>query len=201
MSKKDPTKLSRIQLDRRRNEVKFFQKHIVEGKNVTRCSKEIGISKISLHKYKKSENFRQMALEYLDNSVLDGIKGTMCKLVDALDAVRPHNKETRSKDGSTKIEVIWVADTTARLKALQEVHKIYGIYAPQKRDIEVTVSISSDAELFSQIDEAERACKFVDSYEEREGRFELAPDPQGPGGGDFKSRKRAVLQDASIPQP
>ena len=180
------------------NKVKFFQKHVVEGKTVTACSEEMGTSKVQLYHYKKSDDYRRMALAYLDDSSLGGVDGVMAKLIAALDAVRPHNKETVNADGSTNIEVEFVADTNARLKALQEVHKIYGFYAPQKRDVEVTVSLSSDADLFKEIDEAERNSKFVGSYKEREGRFELAPDPQRASLGSVESRKRLLLQGTSI---
>ncbi len=198
-----PQKLNTNQIKRKTNEAKFFHKHIVEGKGFVQSAREMGVSKVTASSYKKSVDFRQMAVKYLEDSTLGGVKGTMGKLVTALDAVRPHNKihKTTDKDGviTERTEVEWVPDTNARMKALQEVHKIYGLYAPQKRDIEVTISISSDAELFTEIDEAQRACKFIDSYEEREGSFELAPDPQGDSNGDFESRQRTLLQGTPVP--
>ncbi len=189
-------------ITRKVNEIKTFQKTIVEGKDSNQIAKEMGLHPVTVRKYRQSETYRNMAIAYLDDRVKGGaLKKSMCKLMDALDATKPHNKETKNTDGSTKIEVEFVADTNAQLKSIQEIQKIYGTYAPQKRDITVAISFLSDEELFAEIDEAQRVCKYVDSYEEREGSFELAPDPQGASSGDFKSRKRALLQGSPVPQP
>jgi len=153
---------------------------------------------MTLQSYKKDDDYRGMALAYLDDSTLGGVAGTITKLVDALEAVKPHNKETINADGSTNIEVEFVPDNNIRLKAVQEVEKIYGLYAPQKKDVTVTVSVSSDAELFAEIDEVTRSRKYVESYVEGEGGFELAPDPQEANNGDFESRSRRLLQDATL---
>lgn len=184
------------------NVVKTFQKTIIEGKTSEVCAKEIGVHEVTVRGYRQSDNYRQMAIAYLDDQIKGGaLKGSMCTLVSALDAEKPHNKETKNDDGSTTIEVEFVPDIKTRIKAVQEINKIYGIHAPQKRDITVAVSISSDAELFAAVKEADRVCQYVDSYEEREGSFELAPDPQGASSGDFKSRKRALLQSSAVSQP
>ena len=196
-----PTDKSPLVIQSNINELKFFQKHIIEGVPFMKCAKQMNIGTTTLAGYKKRDSFRDMALAYLEDSTLGGVKGSMNRLVDALDATKPHNKETVNKDGATNIEVIWVADQATRMKALQELNKIYGVYAPTKKDITVEVSMSSDADLFKEIDEAERKCKFVDSYVKREGGFELAPDPQERSSGNFESRKRAILQDATIQEP
>ena len=143
-----------------------------------------------------------MAVAYLEDSTLGGTVGLMKKLVDTLDATRPivmTDKKTLKggeQTETTRIEL--VADQNTRMKGLQELNKIYGVYAPQKRDVNVTVSIQSDAELFAEIDEAERTGKYVDQYKEGERGFELVADPQGTSHGNFETRKRALLQDAPL---
>ncbi len=194
-----PSKAQKLRKDI--NVVKAFQKTIIEGKTSEVCAKEIGVHEVTVRQYRRTADYRQMAIAYLDDQVEGGgLKGATCILAEGLNAVKPHNKETKNADGSTNIEVVFVTDTNARLKAVQEVHKIYGVHAPQKRDITVAVSISSDAELFAAIKEADRVCQYVDSYEKREGGFELAPDPQGASSGNFKSRKRTLLQGTSVPE-
>jgi len=195
--KYDQSKNPRV-LEANVKKAKFFQKHIVEGKRIGKCATDIGVTRAVLHGYKKTEDFRQMALAYLEDSTLGGLKGNVTKLVDALDAVRPHNVESKNSDGSTNVEVKFVPDESTRFKALQEINKIYGIHAPQKRDVNVAITISSDAELFAKIDEAERNCKHVDSYIKGENGFELATREQDSNCGTFKSRQRTILQDCSI---
>lgn len=196
--------------DRQIQEALFFQKHNKEGKSVTKCSEEMGLSRVTLHDYKRGDNYRQMALACLDGKTLGGVSGTMTRLVKALEATRPlvvvdkttrKDKKTGELLTSEKTRIEQVADQATRMKALQEIHKIYGIYAPQKRDVKVEISVSSDADLFREIDEAASRCKHVDSYEVREGSFELAPGTPGSCSGDFETRKRTLLQHAPIQEP
>jgi hypothetical protein len=159
--------------------VKFFQKHIVEGKTVKQCASEMGMHEQSLFLYKKSDDFRQMAIEHLENSTLKGLSGTITKLVE----------EFESPSASIKH------------KALQEVIKIYGLHAP-KRSTTLTVSISSDEELFRQIDEAQGSCRFVESFEsqnEGETGSGLVKRKQVYSTGDFATRQRTLLQDIAVP--
>lgn len=129
--------------------------------------------------YKRDEDFRKMAIEYFENSELKGLKGTTSRLVEKLD----------SQDEKTS------------MAALQEIIKIYGLYAPAKKDTTITVSISSDEELYRQIDEAQRACRFVASHEAGQGGEGMVDGEQGFGIGNFEERQRTVLQDAAVPQP
>lgn len=183
------------------NEIRFFEKHGIEQKTVVQSAKEVGISLRTAHVYKKGVNYRQMALAYLEDSTLGGVNGTMSRLIKALNAERPHNikHKTTKKDGSIveKEEVVWVADNNTQDKALKKVIDIFGLNAP-KTNVSVAISISSDADLFSQIDDAQRECGFLDQYEEGESGFELVTDPQSGSSGNFKSRKRALLQGATI---
>jgi hypothetical protein len=158
------------------NKVKFFQKHIVEGKSVPACAEELGLGETSLYRYKKSDDFRQMAIEHLENSTLRGLKGTVSMLVEELDSENPDIKH----------------------KALQEVIKIYGLYAPKRKDTTLTISISSDAELYRQIDEAQASRRFVASNVKGEEGGGMVEGEQGCSGGGFKARKRALLQDAPV---
>ena len=179
------------------NLVKFFQKHAVEGKSVSQCSREMNLGRSQLHSYKRSDDFRQMALAELDENI-GGVSGVVSRLVKALDAVRPHNKETVNADGSTNIEVEWVADNNTRDKALSKVIDIYGLKAPKQSNVKVELSLSSDAELFAEIDEAARSCKLVQSYEKGKDGFGLVKAETRDGTGDFESRERALLQGASV---
>ena len=195
--------LSKAKKERLVREVQFFQKHVVENKSVVKSAAEMGIHKRTCFNMKKTENYRHMALAHLEDSSLGGVNGLMGRLIKALDAQRPHTLEHKVKDKkgnvTTKQEVIWVADNNTQDKALKKVIDIYGLNAPQKKDVNISVSVSSDAELFDEIDQAQRSCGFVDQYEEREGSFELATDPQRGSGGDFATRKRTLLQGTSVP--
>ena len=180
-----------------KNTVKFFHKNIVEGKTIIQCAKELDISESMLHRYKKSDDFRQMAIEHLENSKLKGLTGTVSKLVKALDAKRP--MVTEDCDGSTKITM--VPDPQTQIKALQEVIKIYGLHAPVKKDVTATISISSDADIFREIEQAERASRYVESYTVGETGSELAPEQQGNDHGTPESRGRTLLQECAVPEP
>jgi hypothetical protein len=137
-----------------------------------------------------------MALEHLESSALKGIEGTIKKLVKALDATHPI--VTQDPDGSTHIT--HVPDKKTQMLALQEIIKIYGLHAPERRDVAVTVAFSSDEDIFRQIDEAQRGCRFVESIETREGGLSVAARESGIGGGDFATRKRTLLQNDSLPE-
>ena len=180
-----------------KNTIKLFQKTIVEGKTVTAAAEEMGISRMSAQRYKKTDDFRKMAIEHLEGSTLNGLQGTVGKLVKALDAKRPI--VTENADGSTSIK--HVPDNKTQMQALQEVIKIYGLHAPVKKDVTARISISSDAEIFDQIEQAERDCRIVESYEVREGRFELATDQQRHGLRSPESRGRPLLHDAPVSEP
>ncbi len=191
------------QLQCRANEIKFFHKHVIEGKTGNQCAAELGVNKNTASNYKHSDTYRQMALAHLDKK-LNGVESVIDNLVTSLDAMRPHNVQKTKKDKEGNIEtiteVVWVADQSTRMKAILEINRIYGIHAPQKKDITVAVSLSSDEQLFAEIDEAERSSRFVESYTQGEGGLELAPDPQGPSSGDFSSRKRTLLQGTAVPE-
>lgn len=192
-------------LKRRVNEVKFLEKHLVEGKTVAQCSQELGLTPQTLFDYKKGKNYRQMALMYLEDATLGGMKGTVKRLIIALDATKPivmvdkEEDENGNKFEKTRIES--VPDEKTRLDAIKEIGKIYGWHAPQKRDTKIAISFSSDAELFEQIEQAQRDCGLVEQYEEGEKGFELAQGESGRGDGNFEKRERTVLQDGSVPQP
>ena len=162
-----------------KNKMKFFHKHVVEGKPITRCAKEMDMSRGMLSIYKRGDDFRQMAIEYFESSKLQGLKGTVSRLVERLDST----------------------DNKISFGALQEIIKIYGLYAPTRKDTTVTVSVSSDEELFRQIDEAQRDCRFVESHEKGEKGEGVADGEQGFGVGNFAKRQRALLQDAPVPEP
>lgn len=179
------------------NTIKFFQGHIVDGKTITQCSKDIGVTRKTLHGYKRSPDFRQMAITHLEDSDLGGLKGIMSGLVKALDAKRPI--VTDNKDGSTKITM--KPDMKVRMTAIQEVGKIYGLHAPIRKDVKIGISVSSDEELFGSIEEAERKCRTVQSYVKGEDGFELSPDSQGSDSGDSGTSERTLLQRAALPEP
>ena len=171
------------------NKVKLFHKHIVEGKTLAVCADEIGVCSKTLHNYKNSDDYREMALTHLDTSKLGGLKGGCGKLVDALDATRA--VVTEDAEGSTHITR--VPDNKTRMDALKEVFKIYGVYAAEKRDTTVTVAFSSDADLFRQIDEAQAACCGVKQVVcEQEGSPVASGQPASHSGG-LKSRQRTLL--------
>jgi len=176
------------------NMLKFFEKNIIEGKSMNQCSKELGLHRSTLHNYKQRDDFRQMAVMHLEDSKLNGVKGTVSKLVGALDATKPI--VMTAANGSTSIRQ--VPDSKTRMEALKEVIKIYGLYAPQKQDTTLAISISSDEELFRQIDEAQRDCCYVDSYVKGEKGFELDNEEQTLGRGNFETRERALLQNGSV---
>jgi hypothetical protein len=180
---------------KRLNLVKFFQRHIVDGKSITKCSQELGLSRMTLHGYKKEKDFRAMALDYLENSRLKGVRGVMDRLLNQLDAVT-------SRPFETKNGTVWkeIPDNKTRAAALKEIIEIYGLHAPTEIDARLTVSTSSDAELFAEIEEAERACRFVESHEVGCEGSEMAAGQQEGRTGDFDSRKRTVLQNGSVPQ-
>jgi len=179
------------------NKVKLFHKHIVEGKKLAVCADEIGVCAKTLHNYKNSDDYRALALTHLDTSKLGGLKGGCGKLVDALDATRA--VVTEDTEGSTHIT--HVPDNKTRMEALKEVFKIYGIYAPERRDTTVTVAFSSDADLFRQIDEAQAACSGVKQVVCEQEGAPVASGQSGSHSGGLKSRQRALLRVDAVPEP
>lgn len=179
------------------NKVKLFHKHIVEGKNMQTCADEIGVSRRMLHNYKNTDDYRQLAIDHLDKSTLNGIEGATGKLVEALDATRA--VVTEDAEGATHIT--HVPDGKIRMTALQEVFKIYGTKAPDRTDATVTVAFSSDQDLFRQIDAAEKACLGLEQVETLEDGTELVTVQPGTDRGDFESRQRTLLQVDPVPEP
>ena len=182
--------------------LELFDKHIIQGKTVTKCAEEMGIQRTQLQLYKKDQDFREMAIQHLEDSALGGLSGTVSQLIEMCKAEKPLTLEESSiaKDGSSEThqEIKWVPDNNARDKAIGKVLKIYGVEAAKQTDVNVEVSFSSDSDLFGQIEEAARACKFVQSYEKRKDGFELASDPSGASKGDFGSRERTLLQGDAV---
>lgn len=178
------------------NEIKLFHKNIIEGKTVAVCAKEMGISPRMVHVYKTHDDFRKMAIEHLENSKLKGLEGTVGKLVAAFDATRA--VITQDADGSTHISR--VPDEKTRMEALKEVIEIYGLHAPKRTDATITISFSSDEDLYRQIDEAQRNCRLVESIEKGPAGTGMAQGESGIGCGTIEARQRALLQDASLPE-
>ena len=183
------------------NKVQFVQKHLVEGKTVVQCAKEMGITRNTLQIYKKDDDYRQMALQHLDESELGGVNGTMKKLIKGLNAEKPIILESVDKHGASHQSIEYVDDNVAQDKALGKIIDIYGLKAPAKQETSVTVSLSSDADLFRQIDEAQESRRFVESYTEGKGCFELAENKSTSSDGSFAKRRRTVLQDGAVPEP
>lgn len=161
------------------------------------CTEELGIKERQLQYYKKDDDFRQMAIRHFEDSKLKGLKGTVGKLVGALDATKP--LVTQDADGSTHIT--HVPDAKTRMTALQEVIKIYGLYAPQRKDTEVRITLSPDEDLFRQIDAAQRACRVVESQEVGQESLPMADGQSGIGIGITQSRQRALLQVDALSEP
>ncbi|HUW47865.1 MAG TPA: hypothetical protein VMW36_03880 [Patescibacteria group bacterium] len=184
----------------KKNTIKLFQKTIIEGKTVAKAAQEMDVTERSLYRYKKGADFRQMALSYLDDSSLKGVKGVVGKLVEKLDALKPLPKETVNSDGSTEIEIEWVADSTTQMKAMTEIIKIYGLHAPIESNVTASISISSDQDLFDQIERAERKCRYVQSEVKGSTGFEVVEGASGSGARDFDSRKRTILQGDAVPE-
>lgn len=180
--------------NREANEVKVFYKNVVEGKTLAQCAKEIGVSRRMVTNYKGSSNFRQMAIEYLEDSTLKGLSGTISRLVKALDA----EKVITSENAAGEVSVTKIPDQRTRMIALQEVIEIYGLHAPEQKDTTVRISISSDEDLFRQIDDAQRACRFVESHPTGSDGVEVASGEQTGNRGDFDTRQRALLQYVAV---
>ena len=183
------------------NKVKLLQKHVVENKTMVQCAAEIGVSRNTLQGYKKDDDYREMALQHLDESTLGGVKGTMEKLVQGLNAEKPIILESIDEDGASHQQIKYVPDNVAQDKALGKVIDIYGLKAPVKQDTTITVSLSSDEDLFRQIDDAQESRRFVESYEEGAEGFELAQNESTASDGSFVKRRRTLLQDGAIPEP
>jgi len=179
------------------NKLKLFHKNVVEGKPLTQCAEEIGVSRRTLHNYKNSVDYRQLALARLDSSPLGGVDGTIDRLIDALDATKPI--VTEDAEGVTSIHR--VPDNKTRMDALKEVTKIYGIYAPERTDVKVTVAFSSDEELFSQIEQAERDCVSLEPQQTVEGSTGVFAGKVRGDSGSVGSRQRAILQVDAVSEP
>ena len=179
------------------NTVKLVQKHLVEGKTIKQSAEEIGVTERQAYNYKSSDEYRHMAIELLENSKLKGLAGTISQLVKALDATKPI--VTEDADGGT--HVTRVPDNKTRMEALKEVIQIYGLKAPERKDATVTIAFSSDEELFGQIEQAQRECRFVESVEKFESSPQLVAGESTAGCGGVVSRQRTLLQVDAVPEP
>lgn len=180
------------------NQMVLFNKHVIEGKTIPQCAKEMDLSPRQLHLYKKQDDYRTMALAHLENSTLRGLDGTVSRLIKMLDAKKPMIKKVTDENGFEQEQIVQVADNKTRMAAMQEVIKIYGLHAPKQSDVKVTVAFSSDADLYSQIEQAERACRVVEQQQTGEGSQELANSPHRSDRGAFETRKRVILQVAPL---
>lgn len=179
------------------NKMKFFHKNIIEGKNMAQCAREIGVSSRTLRNYKADDDYREMAIKHLETSELNGLQGTVSKLVKALDSKRPI--VLNNADGSTRIT--HVDDKATQMTALKEIVQIYGLHAPKKENVTAEISISSDEDIYREIESAQRSCGIIDARQEGRDSYAVDPQEQEDNRNDFKSRERAILQDAAIQEP
>jgi len=162
--------------DKAKHEAEFFKKHIIDKKSMKQCAEAMSATRQQLCNYKKDENFRQKAIEFMESGGIDGIKGVVEKLTEHC------NSDNQN----------------ISFKATQEAIKIYGLEAPKRKDVTATISLSPNEELFRQIDEAQDRCRFVESVETGSGSLSVVEGQQGFSTGNFEKRQRALLQNATV---
>lgn len=173
------------------------KKLVVEGKSVAQAARELNITERMAYHMKRSDEFRQAALYFLENSDNGTVQGAMKKLLAMLEAKKP--VVTQLPDGSSA--VTYVEDTKTQMEALKELNKIYGIYAPEQRTVEHDIAIHDDAAFFNAIAEVARACGVSAEQQGGTDGYRLAQGEQTASGRDAEPGQRAVLPMETIFEP
>ena len=137
----------------------IYKKNIVEGKTLTKTAQELGICTETVKRTKKKLAFREYALsalEQLGYTVDTHIRRLVeLTLADRYAAYR----------GERTAE----PDNPVRMQAAKEIGQIMGLHAPKETNVQHNIAMSSDEELFAELDEVEESCHVIDaSFEDSE---------------------------------
>jgi hypothetical protein len=179
-------------MDVKARKIQLFHKRVIEKKPMGQCAAELGISRRQASTYQNTEDYRTMALKHLDEGI--GIEGTVNRLVAALDSTRA--VVIQDKEGTQEIKN--VPDERTRTTALQELIKIYGLHAPERKDTSFTLSVATNDELYSEIDKAQRICGFEAESQTGQRRTKVVNSKSIPDTRSFASRKRTLLSDDAL---
>lgn len=93
----------------------------------------------------KDKDFREALLLELENRHILGANGKIQRrLAEGLDATQPVNKIVgRDEKGRPEYEIQNMSDFRTRLAYIQEINKIAGVYAPEKKEVK-KLSINTD---------------------------------------------------------
>jgi hypothetical protein len=157
-----------------------------------KTAQELGICTETVKRTKKKQAFREyalMALQDLGYTVDTHIR----RLVELTLADR-----YAAYHGSRTAE----PDNPVRMQAAKELGQIMGLHAPKESNVQHNVTMSSDEELFEELDAVAKACnvidsEFVDSEScERLLRNESSTDCRSAGEGESPALPvRALLQE------
>jgi len=170
----------------------IYKKNIVEGKTLRKTAQELGVCTETVKRTKKKQAFREYALsalEQLGYSVDTHIK----RLVELTMADR-----YAAYRGERTAE----PDNPVRMQAAKEIGQIMGLHAPKESNVQHNIAMSSDEDLFAEIDEAAGNFKIIESEfvdaEECERLLHTEPDTSCRGAGEGETASlplRALLQE------
>jgi hypothetical protein len=130
-----------------------YKKNIVEGKTLKKTAQELGICTETVKRTKKKLAFREYALAALEQLGYS-VDTHMRRLVELTMADR-----YAAYRGERTAE----PDNPVRIQAAKEIGQIMGLHAPKETNVQHNIAMSSDEELFAEIDEAAIRCKLVES--------------------------------------
>jgi hypothetical protein len=168
-----------------------YKKNIVEGKTLKKTAQELGVCTETVKRTKKKQAFREyalMALQELGYTVDTHIK-RLVQLTQA-DRYAAYRGERTAEP-----------DNPVRLQAAKELGQIMGLHAPKESNVQHNIAMSSDEELFAEIDEAASRFNIIEgdviNAEECERLLPTEPDTSCRGAGEGETASlpvRALLQ-------
>jgi hypothetical protein len=127
-------------------DAKVFYHHNMQDKTMKETAKILNVSIDTVKRTKKKEAYYKLAAAQLEQQTCD-IPTYVAKLIAKTEAKKANNY------GGNRVEE---DDNVAQMTALKEIGAIYGVYAPKEVHAEFSLAQASDAELFGEIEEAQR---------------------------------------------
>lgn len=159
------------------------------GLNMTQAAKHAGVCRATAYKYQDKEEYRRVALAYLNDN--DGVKETMETAFDMLHA---------DKIVFVAGKPVSVPDNKSRLDAVKIIKEILGLDAPREQNINVGIAGRSDDAIAGEI--ANATTQFCHGAKLVSAKIltEMARGQRDLSNGIDIAEQGALLPDNTLPQ-
>ncbi len=184
VGKWDETKLTK-------RDLLVYKKNIVEGKTLSKTAQELGICSETVKRTKQKQAFREYAL-----AALQELGYTVDTHIERLVALTMADRYAAYRGERTS-----EPDNPVRMQAMKEIGQMMGLHAPKETNVQHNIAMSSDEELFEELDAVAKSCNVIDAVfvegESCEGLLREEPDRSCRNAGEGETTSlsvRALLQ-------